>query len=61
MEVFGYRIVPEGASAESLHLHVFARAYRACWIALHAEAPTGRHWFDHLGIAIDFGAPVDAI
>jgi hypothetical protein len=54
MEVFGYRIVPEGALAESLHLHVFARAYREAWVALHARPPVGTHSFESLGVAIDF-------
>ena len=49
-----YRIVPGLAAYDRLELHVFARAYRDSWIALHAEVPTGRHWFERLGIAIDF-------
>ncbi|MCC6212022.1 MAG: hypothetical protein IT513_13365 [Burkholderiales bacterium] len=53
----GYRIVAARGASERIELHVLARAYRECWLALHAEAPSGRHWFDHLGIAIDFGAP----
>jgi hypothetical protein len=54
---FGYRIVPSHPDCDRLQLHVFARAYREAWIALHADAPSGRHWFERLGIAIDFGAP----
>jgi hypothetical protein len=54
---FGYRIVAGRGDSDRLELHVFARAYRECWLALHAEPPAGRHWFDHLGVAIDFGAP----
>jgi hypothetical protein len=40
--------------AESLHLHVFARAYREAWLALHARPPVGTHAFERLGVAIDF-------
>lgn len=54
---FDYRIVPDTPHYDRLELHVFARAYRDGWIALHAEAPSGRHWFERLGIAIDFKAP----
>ena len=51
---FEYRVVPGGPGENRLELHVLVRAYRDCWIALHAEAPTGRHRFDRLGIAIEF-------
>lgn len=57
MDGFDYRIVPGTAEYDRLELHVFARAYRDSWIALHAEAPSGRHWFERLGIAIDYSAP----
>jgi len=57
MEDFDYRIVPNTPDYDRLELHVFARAYRDSWIALHAEAPSGRHWFERLGIAIDFTVP----
>ena len=57
MNAFEYRIVPAQPRYDRLELHVFARAYRDSWIALHAEAPTGRHWFERLGIGIEFYAP----
>lgn len=56
MDAFGYRIVSQGALAENLYLHVFARAYREAWLALHARAPAGTHAFERLGITIDFDA-----
>jgi len=57
MDAFEYRIVPSLPRYERLELHVFARAYRDSWIALHAEAPSGRHWFERLGIGIEFYEP----
>lgn len=56
METLGYRIIPGHVLNDRLELHVFARAYRECWIAVHAQPPCGRHWFERLGITIDFGA-----
>jgi hypothetical protein len=57
MDTLGYRVIPGHALYDRLELHVFARAYRECWIALHGTAPTGRHSLERLGITIDFGAP----
>ena len=57
MNGLDYRIVPGTPEYDRLELHVFARAYRDSWIALHAESPSGRHWFERLGIAIDYSAP----
>jgi hypothetical protein len=59
MDTLGYRIVPGHVLYDRVELHVFARAYRECWTALHAQAPTGRHWFERLGITIDFGVPAE--
>lgn len=57
MDAFGYRIVAESALAEELQLHVFARAYRDAWVALHARAPVGAHAFVRLGVTIAFTEP----
>jgi hypothetical protein len=57
MDAFGYRIVRESESAGNLQLHVFARAYRDAWLALHSQAPVGQHAFERLGVAIDFKEP----
>ncbi len=57
---FEYRVLPGGPGEDRLELHVLVRAYRDCWIALHAAEPRGRHWFTSLGIAIDFSAGGDA-
>ena len=54
VEAFGYRIVPAHPDYQHVELHVFARAYRDAWMALHGESPRGRHWFERLGIAVDF-------
>ena len=43
-----------GEEEQGTVAHVFARAYRESWLALHAEELSGRHWFERLGIAIDF-------
>jgi hypothetical protein len=59
MDGFTYRIVPGHPIYDRVELHVFARAYRECWTALHSQAPSGRHWFKGLGVTIDFGAPVE--
>jgi hypothetical protein len=56
---FDYRVHPGAPGEDRLELHVLVRAYRDCWIALHAEEPRGRHWLTSLGIAIDFYAGVD--
>jgi hypothetical protein len=53
---FDYRVLPGAACEDRIELHVLVRAYRDCWIALHAEEPRGRHWLTSLGIAIDFYA-----
>lgn len=55
----GYRLVTGRLAAGGVELHVLARAYRAAWVALHSEPPTGRHRLKDLGIAIDFGEPYD--
>jgi hypothetical protein len=57
MDFFGYRILPDNALAGNLHLHVFARAYREAWVALHSRDPVGTHAFERLGVAIEFKAP----
>lgn len=57
MEAFEYRILPSDPRFERLELHVFARAYRDSWIALYSQPPSGRHWFERLGFAIEFYAP----
>jgi hypothetical protein len=52
-----YRLVTGRLTARGIELHVLARAYRAAWIALHSEPPTGWHRLADLGLAIDFGDP----
>ena len=52
-----YRLVTGRLTAGGIELHVLARAYRAAWIALHSEPPTGWHRLADLGLAIDFGEP----
>jgi hypothetical protein len=54
--IAGYRLVTGRLTACGIELHVLARAYRAAWVALHSEPPTGCHRLADLGIAIDFGA-----
>jgi hypothetical protein len=56
---FEYRILAGETGEDRLELHVLVRAYRKCWIALHAEEPCGRHWLTSLGIAIDFYAATE--
>jgi len=56
-QVDGYRLVPESSAQDSLELHVLARAYRAAWIAQHAQEPTGMHRIERLGIAFYYDAP----
>ena len=56
---FEYRVLPGGPGEDRLELHVLVRAYRDCWIAMHATEPRGRHWLTSLGVAIDFYAAVD--
>jgi hypothetical protein len=46
---------------ERVELHVLARAYGAAWVALHAQAPAGRHRLGRLGVEIDFGDDTRAI
>ena len=58
MDTFSYRIIMQNELARLVQAHVFARAYRDAWIALHAQAPSGTHTFDDLGIAIEFAEPV---
>jgi hypothetical protein len=50
-----YRLIARGGAEERVELHVLARAYRAAWVALHAQAPGGRHRIERLGIEINFG------
>jgi hypothetical protein len=57
MDAFGYRIVAQDASAEDLHLHVFARAYRDAWLALKRQPPVGQHRLERLGVTIEYQAP----
>lgn len=52
-----YRLLPLSLPQDSVQLHVLARAYRAAWISLHAEAPRGVHRLDRLGVAIAFEEP----
>jgi len=61
MDTFGYCIIMQNELAGFLQAHVFARAYRDAWIALHAQPPSGTHRFDDLGIAIEFAEPVRAL
>jgi hypothetical protein len=57
MDAFGYRIVPEGALARNLYLHVLARAYRGAWLELKGQPPVGQHRLESLGVTIEFDAP----
>lgn len=57
MDAFGYRIVPEDALAENLHLHVLARAYRDAWLALKRKPPVGQHRLVGLGVTIEYEGP----
>jgi len=61
MDTFGYCVIVQNELAGIVQAHVFARAYRDAWIALHAQAPSGTHTFDGLGIAIEFAEPVQAL
>ena len=49
-------------SLDLLSLHVFARAYRDAWRALHACEPQGKHTVEGLDLLIEFGGrPVRAL
>jgi len=56
MDVFRYRISPEIAFAETLQLHVLARAYRDAWLALKRQPPAGQHRLEALGVTIEYEA-----
>lgn len=59
-----YRIfhMSSGADERRLEAHVFVRAYRGAWRAIHGAEPAGRHELPALELAIDFGelAPLHA-
>jgi hypothetical protein len=57
-----YRVfsMSSGEDEGSTEAHVFARAYRGVWRAIHGAEPAGRHEVAALEIAMDFGAPAPA-
>ena len=59
MEPIGYRLLPDAAAIDCFELHVVARAYRAAWVALHAQEPRGLHRIERLGLSIEYVAPDD--
>jgi hypothetical protein len=60
-----YRIfsMSTGEEESSTEAHVFARAYRGAWRAIHGTEPIGRHQLPGVGLVFEFGpqapAPVD--
>jgi hypothetical protein len=52
-----YRVfrMSSGEDEESIEAHVFARAYRGAWRAIHGTEPAGRHEVAALELAMDFG------
>lgn len=52
-----YRVfrMSSGADEDCIEAHVFARAYRGAWRAIHGTEPAGRHEVAALELAMDFG------
>ena len=49
-----------GEDEDSTEAHVFARAYRGVWRAIHGSEPAGRHQVAALGFVVDFGGRAPA-
>jgi len=57
-----YRVfsMSSGEDEDSTEAHVFARAYRGVWRAIHGSEPAGRHQVAALGFVVDYGARTPA-
>ena len=57
-----YRVfsMSSGEDEDSTEAHVFARAYRGVWRAIHGAEPAGRHQVAALGFVVDFGGRTPA-
>jgi len=57
-----YRVfsMSSGEDEDSTEAHVFARAYRGVWRAIHGSEPAGRHQVAALGFVVDFGGRAPA-
>ena len=52
--------ISSGEDEGSTEAHVFARAYRGAWRAIHGAEPAGRHQVAALGFVVDFGGRTPA-
>ena len=57
-----YRVfsMSSGEDEDSTEAHVFARAYRGAWRAIHGCEPAGRHEVAALELVMDYGARAPA-